>query len=623
MPLKKFFSSLPFFIRLIGFFIFCFNSENIYAQEKVPDSVFFLAEKKGILGKIGKGLSVNNTDPLLPKEGAIKNELKFNPYRGKIIRNIRVQKIRFEGSVNDTSRRNKSLINDVGDALHVKTSNKTIFKNLFFASGDTLYPYLIADNERFLRELTYLQDARIVVEEIFPISDSVDIMIICKDVFPIGGSLDQATDKMVSFEVNDDNIAGYGDRIQIRNLFDAERNPRYGIGFEFLKRNLMGSFINLALGYQNIAPSFNTGKREEKALYIQGELPLVSPYHAWTGAFEIANHFTENVYWPDSIYRSDVKYNYQIFDGWIGHNIGARKQLEKNFKSRFKKLISLRFAHKTFLDVPELYKTQYNIGYSNLITVLSSFTIFEQDYYHTKFLYGFGRNEDIPEGFSLSFTGGWSNRNNVARPYVGFEYQRNYFTNNKSYLNFDIRFGTYYADQSFEDISALTGIEFFTRLRKMGNSLWYNRHFLSGSITQLLKTRLNDPLRLSSDYGIPQLTNPDLKASTRITLNAETVFYNTWKLVGFSFAPFAFANSSYLKTIGSALEKGDLYTAIGAGIRTRNENLVFGTMELKAYYYPKTSGTLTLNQWNVTFNTDLRYRYTSRLIKRPDFVIVN
>jgi hypothetical protein len=156
---------------------------------------------------------------------------------------------------------------------------------------------------------------------------------------------------------------------------------------------------------------------------------------------------------------------------------------------------------------------------------------------------------------------------------------------------------------------------------RLGQGKWYLRHFLGGSITQQINTTLNEPLRLSSDYGIPQLSDPLLKASTRLSINGESVFYNTWKFFGFSFAPFAFGNITYLKPIGSIFEKGEIYTAVGGGVRTRNENLVFGTMELKAYYYPRTTG--SMNQWNITFNTDLRFKYISQLIKRPDFVMVN
>jgi hypothetical protein len=591
------------------------------AQDKEPvDTVFFLANKKGLLGKLGKSLSVNNPDPVLPADGAVKNETVFNPYKGKIIRSILIEKLGFNRSVNDTNKITRNLFNDIGNILHASTRKHTILNNLFFTPGDILYPYLLADNERFLRELTYLQDARITVKETGS-PDSVDVIVICKDVFPFGGSMDAGSTKMASFEVNDDNLFGRGNRLQVRNFFDINRNPEYGIGFEFLKRNLAGSFINLSFGYRSEAPTFNSGRREEKNLYVQGELPLVSPYHAWTGAFDIAQHFTQNSYLSDSLYQTTFKYRYRILDGWVGYNIGAKKQLQENFTSRYKRLVAIRASHRSFQDIPELYKTIYHIGYSDLVTVLASFTIFEQDYYHTNFLYGFGRNEDVPEGFSLSFIGGWTNRNRIARPYGGFDYQRSYFSDRKNYINYTLRVGSYFNAGRFEDISFLTSVEYFTKLRRLRESKWYIRHFISGSITQLVNTFLNDPLRLSSDYGIPQLNNPGLLASTRITFNEETVLYNTWKLVGFSFAPFIFTNLTYLKTIGQNIKTGDIYAALGAGVRTRNENLVFGTMELKAYYYPRITG--TMNQWNITFNTNLRFKYVSQLIKRPDFVVVN
>jgi hypothetical protein len=589
-------------------------------QKSQADTVFFLANKKGLLGKIGRSLSVSNPNPF-PNEGATKLEDVFLPYKGKRIRYIFVQKLGFERSVNDTSRVDRNIFSDIGDALHPNTRRRVITNNLFFNEGDTLYPALMADNERYLRQLSFLQDARILVKDAGTDSGSVDVIIVSKDVFPIGGSIDGGSTKDVSFEVNDDNLVGTGNRISFRNLYDLDRTPRYGFGLEFLKRNWNGNFIDLAIGYQNQAPAFNSGRREETAIYVTGNLPLVSPYHSWTGAFEVARHYTQNVYLQDSIYNSDFKYNYRMLDGWIGHNIGAKKQLNENLKSRYRRLIALRGIHRSFSDMPDIVKGRYHIAYSNLVSVLASFTIFEQDYYHTNFLYGFGRNEDVPEGFNLTFTSGWSSRNDISRPYAGFEYQRAYFSRKRNYWNYSLRAGAYYNNSRIEDISFLTSLEFFSRLRKLGNGHWYLRHFINGSITQIAKTFQNELLRLSSEYGIPHLRERDATASSRVTVNAQSVFYNTWRFVGFSFAPFVFANVTYLKQIGGYFEKGDIYTTIGGGVRTRNENLAFGTMELKVYYYPRT--TPNRPPWNITFETDLRFRYVSQLIKRPDFVIYN
>jgi hypothetical protein len=335
----------------------------------------------------------------------------------------------------------RGIFSGIGAALHTTTAKRVILNNLFFSEGDTLYPALLADNERYLRQLSYLQDARITVRETELAPEAVDVIVICKDVFPIGGSMDAGSARSVSFEVNDDNLFGTGNRVQVQHFFDMDRKPQYGFGAEFLKRNWNGSFINLAAGYLTQAPAYNSGRREEKTVYVNGELPLVSPYHSWTGAFEIASHYTQNSYLTDSLYNSDFKYNYRLLDGWFGHNIGARRQLRDNLKSRFRKLISIRGIHRTYFAVPEIVKNNYNVNYSNLVSILGSFTIFEQDYYHTNFLYGFGRNEDVPEGFSLSFTGAWSNRNNISRPYLGFSYDRSYFSRSKDYWNYTVRLG--------------------------------------------------------------------------------------------------------------------------------------------------------------------------------------
>ena len=147
----------------IGFIITSYGQSTPTIQK---DTAFFLAHKKGLLGKIGKSLSVNIPDPALPASGIIKNEIPFNQYRGKIIRNIIIQKQGFTKSVNDTVSIHHNIFNAIGDALHPSSKNKVIYNNLFFSSGDSLYPYLLADNGRYLRSISYLQDARILVQPI-------------------------------------------------------------------------------------------------------------------------------------------------------------------------------------------------------------------------------------------------------------------------------------------------------------------------------------------------------------------------------------------------------------------------------------------------------------------------
>lgn len=591
------------------------------AQSNKYDSSFFLNSKKGLIGAIGKSISVSNPISGIPQNDAEKNAVEFEPFEGKFIRNISINKLQFNKLVNDTSVNNTNFFNQIGNKLHISTRQEVVKKNLFFKIGERVDPNLFADNEKFLRDLSFLQDARIIIIPIKENLDEVDVLILVKDVFPIGGSVSEVNTNLFDMEINNDNVFGSGNRLKFQQLFDTKRNPKYSYGVEFLSRNIAGSFLNIAAGINFERPAFNSAKREENSYFLRGELPLVSPYHPYTGGFDLSVNNTQNAYSSDSLYNQQLKYGYYNADLWIGYSLGAKERMLDNLGTRKRNILSARVLHRYFTVRPDTLQFLYDSRYNDVTGTLFSFTIFERDFYHTNFIYGFGRNEDLPEGFSLSFTGGWADRQDISRFYFGVEYQRSYFNNKKAFLNYTLKSGGYLNRSQPEDISALASLELITPLKKLRKKNWFVRHFLSGSVTIQKFIRLNDPLRVSSIFGIPKIRNTRIDGTARLTINAETVFYNTYKFVGFNFAPFVFTNISYLKL--SALDPADgaVYSALGAGLRSRNENLVFGTMELKAYYFPKVVE--NMNSWNISLSTNLRFRYQTDLIRKPDFVVVN
>jgi len=598
---------------------FILFSEGLCAQ---TDTNFFLLQKKGLLKKLGEAIWIESPQFELQNNAAvIKNEYRFTPFNGKIINQIQVNSVAYTTPFDDSLLKGKKIKHAVQEALYNSTTNKTMIKNLFFSIGDTLYPYLIADNEKFLREITFIQDAQIIVENDPNDTDGVIVYVQWKDIFPIGGSANIGSLQSFNGEINHNNFLGLGDKIQIKTLYDLDRRPLAGTGFEYIKRNIGGSFLNLTFGIDNIYPTFNSGKKEEHALYLKGDLPLVSPYHSFTGGFEIGKHEAYNTYSSSSIYNHLFQYKYGILDGWMGINIGAGLRVKDNLQTRLRKFISFRAMSKRFSEVPDTAIIKYNYNYSSVDAGLVSLSIFKQEYYHTSYIYGFGRNEDVPEGYSFSVVGGITERNNITRPYIGIEYDREYFSTNKNYVNYTFKTGGYLNKGTLEDMSVLTSLQYFTRLKKLANPHWSKRLFGSASITQQVKTILNEPLYLNSDYGIPTFKNDNILAASRISCNLEQVYYNTVKYYGFSFAPFVFVNSSYIKLIGEAIKNGSIYTALGIGCRTRNENLVFGTIELKAFYYPRTLS--SMNPLNISITTGLRFKYNSQLIHKPDFIQMN
>lgn len=595
--------------------IFSLLQLNAAAQQNGDkQDTFFLAKKKGLLGKLGKSISTSPTDP--PQ----KVENQFLKYKGKIIRSIEIVRLGFECDINDSCSVKDNLAIRIGKKFHKNSTEKLIRRGLFFTEGNPVYPYLMADNERYLRDLVYLHDARILIDQSSEDSNYVDVTVLTKDIFSLGMDINISSRTRGQAELKDENVLGSGSKISVSGFYDEARQPHRAFGGEFVKRNIGGSFIDWTVGFKNFRSTFSSFQNEEAAFYTKIEKPLVTPYIPSTGGLEGGYFKTTNAYSQDSLYDNDYKYAYYNIDGWFGYSLDSKRSLYEEKEIRVHKFAAIRGFYQHFLTVPTKYKTEYDYRFADFNGALASINVFKQVFYKTNFIYGFGRAEDVPEGFSLSLTSGWVNKQDAKRPYVGLDGQLNNFFKDGYYISYTFRAGGYFYRHRFEDVDLLFNLDKFTKLKKL-NPNWYFRCFLSAGITAQVNPVLNAPLFLNSIYGLPYFDNGTVNSDLRTTVKAETVFFNTKKLLGFRFAPFLFTDLSLLKPIKQQFNKSDLYSAVGGGIRTRNENLVFGTMELKGYYFPRTNE--TMNSWKIELNTDIRFKFNSTFIKRPDFVIAN
>jgi hypothetical protein len=577
---------------------------------------FFLLKNKGLLGKLARSIATDTVED----DNLVRIDYLYRHYRGRVIRNIDVRRIDFGVPINDTSQSFKNKLTRLADDLHHTTREYVIRKNLFFKENDRLVPILLADNERHLRDLAYVNDVKIVVKRVIGSRDSVDIVVFTKDVLSVGGKFKMSSVTKVETAVREDNFGGTGDKFELGVFFDQERSRNIGFGGEYIFRNINGSFIDGALGFRDYANAFNTFDKQEKTIYAQFVKPLVNPYMKWTYALEAAWHKNVNLYMNDSLFQMDNRYQYYNVDAWIAFNKSAAKLNRRTDNDRLRTLFGLRFLHNEFHTIPIKYETEYYYQYADLTGILGSISIFRQDFYKTQYVYGFGRNEDVPEGIDFSITGGWTNKNARIRPYMGLDLHLNYFSKKRNYYNYTLRLGGYQYQRKYEDISILGNVEFFSRLKKLGKR-WKQRTFISAGITTQIRKQLAEPLFLESQYGLPEYQNIFLGGDHRLTLKAETVMFNNWRLLNFRFAPFVFGNASLLTPVGEPLIKTKFYNSLGAGMRTRNESLVFGTLELRGFFFPNKN--FDGSYWRVEFNTNVRFKYNSNFIRRPQFIVVN
>ena len=107
----------------------------------------------------------------------------------------------------------------------------------------------------------------------------------------------------------------------------------------------------------------------------------------------------------------------------------------------------------------------------------------------------------------------------------------------------------------------------------------------------------------------------------RLSLQLETEFYLKKKILGFHFAPFPYGDFTLITPDKSAYNKSDLYMSVGGGLRARNENLIFQTIELRAYYFP--IAPTNMEGFKVIVTSNVRFRYTSDYVTEPDVVQLN
>ncbi len=208
----------------------------LIVEKSVKDDILDL-----VYGAIFRDTTNNNLDP---NGDLIASEEQFRVYEDKIISNIYLKKIPvFGGAIDDSLVLKISDIEKFGNSMHSNTNDWVIFENLLFREGDEVQPIQIADNERILRRLPFIRDARILIiprKE----DEQVDVLILTRDVFSIGASLNIRTQNDIALSVYDRNLFGNG--WEFRNTFRhrSDKDPSFGYEGIFDVRNIMGTFIS-------------------------------------------------------------------------------------------------------------------------------------------------------------------------------------------------------------------------------------------------------------------------------------------------------------------------------------------------------------------------------------------
>jgi hypothetical protein len=516
------------------------------------------------------------------------SDANYISYSGKKIRKIDIQRLNvFGGNINNPASNNPKKIENLLNKTHINTNENIIRKNLLFSEGDIISPLTLSDNERILRQLSYINDARIIV---VPVSDEeVDIVVLTKDVYSLGAVFSVESLKEGSISVFEKNIFGMGHEFGFEMPFDAKAPDSPGFGVHYLIDNIWKSFINLNLFYLD-----GLG---EKTYGFSLSRKLVSSTTKYAGGISVRQMYTTEDL--DTLpVPKPLKYNLQ--DYWISRSF----LLNKESVSRI--IIGARYTNNNVFNRPFILPySYYNLQKYRIYLGSAAFSI--QKYYKTNLIYGYGRTEDIPYGGLLKITFGreYNEFHDFRkRTYMGAEISYGKSSKGLGYFYTSAGLATYLNRNQTEQGLFSLEMKYFSNLLNLGNNMI--RNFVYVDYTRGFDRYTDELLVFNKDNGFSGLKNDSVSGTQRLSVSLESVLFSQVNFYGFRFAFFGFTDLSFLSGTNEIIGNGYTLSGIGLGIRIRNDNTVFNTFQLRFGFFPNPPSYSKINHLTVSGEQLLR-----------------
>ncbi|MCX6248829.1 MAG: hypothetical protein NTW10_13975 [Bacteroidetes bacterium] len=494
------------------------------------DSVYQKFSRKKF-GKMIYGLAFipPSSQPLPGTSDKVKSEVPFEQYKGKVIRHIHVCTLDpFGTSLMDTSAEARTGVGKALNTAHLKTKPFVIRKNLFIHEGQRVDPFILADNERNLREMSFLDNVRTVVTVSDSCADSVDITIITKDVWSIGFDVPLANRNRVNFRIYDGNFLGLADRLSTSFSMRTKRAPFFRLdGASYSYNNIAGTFLNSQITYllddtgnETFLIALNRNFYSIKTKWAYG---VGYQYGKMVQQKETSNDVLVNV---NTSYYSDENL-------W-----GGRAFLIKNTAIPTRFVITESFYNRGYTSRPPI-SVDSNRAYYNTTRFLTGFAIAGNNYYLSDYVFYFGKTENIPYGKAIKLTLGPEINDLYTRFYSSLDISAGDFLNRFGYLAGGMVLGGYLYHHSTEDCVLKMNLTYYTPLfmtpdKKFKFRTYYSSDYRYGFNFRKNNTDYtnvnNDLLIDHVDYDTVFYGQKSLSASLSVVMFSPLYFY------GFRFA---------------------------------------------------------------------------------------
>jgi len=520
----------------------------------------------------------------------LKSTDPYEKFSGKTIRNISIRVLPpFGSSLYDTMAIPFTGIGKALNSIHMNTRKYVIKNNLLFKKGEKVDPSILADNERILRDLSFIDNARILISMPDSCSDTVDLTVITKDVWSIGIDVPVITINRMVTRLYDANFLGMGNGLVANMSLEPARGPLFRVdGLSYAYSNIAGSQINAVIEYY----ANNEGDR---SYGIDFERSFLTNRTKWAGGVGIT--WYKDINEPDSnIWIASEYKNEKIW--------GGRAFLLKNKKENIRAVVAIGAYRTKFRDRP-LITIDSNRSYYNHFQLLTSFSISKNNYYVTDYVFEFGKTENLPYGHLLQLTLGWDQTDFYDRFYTGLKVSSGRFFDSFGYLAGTVSISGYVNSTSYEDAIVKVLGKYFTPLLRSKNHRYKFRSYLTANYRYAFNLRTNnsDYYDINLDFKVNKINNQDaFEGVHALSAGVSGVCFTPWFLYGFRFALMVNLQAGLVAQRDEALVRAPLFTGIGVGVVIKNDNLVFPAFMIAGFYYPNSEGNLNTFQTYITSN---------------------
>ncbi|MDU0370496.1 hypothetical protein ACFPAF_08845 [Hymenobacter endophyticus] len=585
-----------------------------FDQERLLNGLKAYTKRKTIAGKAASAL-FNFTERREDRAGldATLLDRQFDRHNYKVVRRISIRTLdAFGFSISDTTRVPRNILEKAGNTLHIKTTKARVRQVLLFREGEELEPQALAESERLLRQTSELLDARVYVNERTTTADSVDIQVVTKDIFSISGSLAIRDVQAGVIGLRDVNFLGQGHQFRNRLEYGRRDDGPQAQSWRYNGTYLV-PFRNFLYGQ---ARYFNQTRTREAGVRFNRDFYSINTRYAGAISYDYfdrlvaidGNGSEEFPY----IFKS-LRYNTQ--DAWLGRALRL-KSYDLAYENPGRMIVSGRVIRTNFSRKP-------TPDYESANLVLGTVGYSVRRYYKDKYLFGFGRTEDIPTGTLASLTAGYEFNEVADRRYLGVRLAYAGYHPQRGYLYLNGEFGSFVRrrDGAWQQGLLNGELLYFTRLYHTGNYQW--RHFLWQRNSIGLNRRPGEqPLTIDGERGLRGFQPEGLLTGTsRVTLNYEVTMFTPVSFLGFRMAALAFADVAWLnaRTLNRTLPFSEApYSGFGLGLRFRNEYAALRTFQITFGFYPR--GMTSPNGIRIFENSRAYYDFSDFSFGQPGIV---